>query len=45
MIDFLNRLDIQLCNKILKKRNVMEYVLHYGKEQEILEWIGDNKGL
>lgn len=39
MIDLLNRFDEKLCGKILKRRNVVDYVLNNGKEQDISEWI------
>ena len=39
IIDFLNGLDEQMCNKILKKKNVVDYILTHGKDGDILCWI------
>lgn len=39
MVDFLDKLDENLCDKILKKRNVIEYILENGKEKDIIEWL------
>ena len=39
IIDFLNALDEEMCNKILKKKNVVDYILTHGKDGDILCWI------
>ncbi|MGN0628197.1 MAG: RpiB/LacA/LacB family sugar-phosphate isomerase [Oscillospiraceae bacterium] len=39
MVDLLNRFDEKFCGKILKRRNVADYILNFGKEQDILDWI------
>ncbi len=38
-IDVFGQLDEVLIQKILQKRNVVEYILEYGKNKEILEFI------
>ena len=38
-IDVFERLDKALIQKVIKKTNVMEYILVHGKDKEILEFI------
>ena len=38
-IDVFKQLDETLMQKIFQKRNVMEYILEYGRNKEILEFI------
>ena len=38
-IDVFEQLDKALIQKVLKKINVVEYILEYGKDKEILEFI------
>ncbi|MDE6938535.1 MAG: RpiB/LacA/LacB family sugar-phosphate isomerase [Lachnospiraceae bacterium] len=38
-IDVFERLDKALIQKVIKKTNVMEYILVHGKDREILEFI------
>lgn len=40
MVDLLNRLYEKFCGKKLKRRNVVDYILDFGKEQDIFNyWI------
>ncbi len=39
MIEFLESLDSQLINKVLMKRDVVDFMLRNGKEIEVVEWI------
>lgn len=39
MVELLDRLDEKLCQKVLSRENVVEYILENGKEQEIIQWI------
>ena len=38
-VDVFERLDKALIQKVIKKTNVMEYILVHGKDREILEFI------
>lgn len=39
IIEFLDELDQQIVKKILSKENVIEYILKYGKDKRIKQWI------
>ena len=39
IIEFLDKLDQQMINKILSKKNVIDYILKYGKDKRIKQWI------
>lgn len=41
MTGLLNGLDEAFCAKVLKKQNVIEFILSHGKEQELIRWIKD----
>lgn len=43
IIEFLNELEPVVINKILSKENVIQYILKYGKDQRIQQWITKNK--
>lgn len=39
MVDLLNRLNEEFCSKITKKKNIIDYILNNGKEQDIIQWL------
>ena len=39
IIEFLDEIDESLINKVLSKKNVIDYILEQGKEQRIKQWI------
>ena len=39
IIEFLNEIDSSFINKVLSKKNVIDYILEQGKDQRIKQWI------
>ena len=39
IIEFLNEIDSLFINKVLSKKNVIDYILEQGKDQRIKQWI------
>ena len=39
IIEFLDEIDESLINKVLSKKNVIDYILEQGKDQRIKQWI------
>lgn len=42
-IEMLEQLDEILIDKILSKENVINYILEYGRDEKIIEWIRKNR--
>lgn len=39
IIEFLNEIDPSFINKVLSKKNVIDYILEQGKDKRIKQWI------
>ena len=43
MVDILNGLDEKFCSKIIEKQNVVDYILKYGVEEDIVQWLKNKR--
>ncbi|WOO35208.1 hypothetical protein R2R35_15540 [Anaerocolumna sp. AGMB13020] len=43
MVDILNGLDEKFCSKIIEKQNVVDYILNYGVEEDIVQWLKNKR--
>ena len=39
MITFLNEIDPQIISKIMQKKDVINYIVHHGKDERIVQWV------